>query len=267
MCLIKITVFVILTLLFVGSICRAQNSDVEKENDGDKSEAQENIICDVDPFYKISYKEVIVPSVLIVYGITETILADNYQLLNYRIAQGMADHSKITIDDITQYVPAISVYALNIVGIQGRHNLLDRTMIAGLSGVFVGTIINTLKYTTKVERPDKSAMNSFPSGHTAMAFGGAEFLRKEYEDVSVWYGISGYVVAIGTGMLRIYNNKHWFADVIVGASVGILGTKLAYQVYPFLRWRFNKKRNMDEGIFFCPYYNGKQGGISCSIQL
>ncbi|KAA6332335.1 hypothetical protein EZS27_019144 [termite gut metagenome] len=267
MYLIKITVFVILMLLFVGSICKAQNRDVEKENDGDKSEAQENTVCDVDPFYKISHKEVIVPAVLIVYGITETILADNYQLLNYRIAQGMANHGKITIDNITQFVPAISVYALNIAGIQGRHNLLDRTMIAGLSGLFIGTIVNTLKYTTKVERPDKSAMNSFPSGHTAIAFLGAEFLRKEYEEVSVWYGISGYAVAVGTGMLRMYNNKHWFADVIVGASVGILSTKLAYRVYPFLRWRFNKKRNTSERIFFCPYYDGKQGGISCSLQL
>ncbi|KAA6322232.1 hypothetical protein EZS27_028204 [termite gut metagenome] len=263
--LIKIAVFLILTLLFVCFVCKAQDCDVEKENDGDKSKIQENIY-DVDSFYKISYKELIVPSALIVYGITETILADKYQLLNYKFAQGMANHGKIAIDDITRYVPAISVYALNIAGIQGRHNLLDRTMILGLSGLFTGTITNTLKYTFEVERPDKSAMNSFPSGHTAIAFMGAEFLRKEYEDVSVWYGIAGYTVAIGTGMLRIYNNKHWFSDVIVGASIGMLSTKLAYWTYPFLRWQFNKKC-MGERIFFCPYYNGKQGGISCSIQL
>ncbi|KAA6346876.1 hypothetical protein EZS27_005632 [termite gut metagenome] len=256
-----------MTLLFVCSICRAQNGKVEKKNDGDESKTQENIVCEVDSFYKISHKEVIILSALIVYGITETILADNYQLLNYRFAQGMANHGKITIDDITQYVPAISVYALNIAGIRGRHNLLDRTTILGLSGMFTGAVISTVKHTTKIERPDKSAINSFPSGHTAIAFMGAEFLRKEYEDVSVWYGIAGYTVAIGTGMLRMYNNKHWFADVIVGASVGILSTKLAYRVYPFLRWRFNKKRNTSERIFFCPYYNGKQGGISCSIQL
>ena len=38
--------------------------------------------------------------------------------------------------------------------------------------------------TASVERPDGSSRNSFPSGHTATAFMGAEFFRKEYWDVS-----------------------------------------------------------------------------------
>ena len=45
---------------------------------------------------------------------------------------------------------------------------------------------------------------------------------QEYKDVSVWYGISGYIVATGTGFFRIYNNKHWLTDVAAGAGIGIL---------------------------------------------
>lgn len=40
----------------------------------------------------------------------------------------------------------------------------------------MATSVNTIKYTAQVDRPDKSARNSFPSGHTAVAFMGAEFL-------------------------------------------------------------------------------------------
>lgn len=51
--------------------------------------------------------------------------------------------------------------------------------------------------------------NSFPSEHTATAFAGAEILYKEYKDKSVWHGVGGYVVATGTGLFCIYNNRHW----------------------------------------------------------
>ena len=34
---------------------------------------------------------------------------------------------KITIDDFSQYLPAVSVYGLNALGIKGKHNLKDRT--------------------------------------------------------------------------------------------------------------------------------------------
>jgi hypothetical protein len=41
-----------------------------------------------------------------------------------------------------------------------------------------------------------------PFGHTANAFASAEFLWQEYKDVSIWYGISGYIIASGTGVLE-----------------------------------------------------------------
>jgi membrane-associated phospholipid phosphatase len=55
---------------------------------------------------------------------------------------------------------------------------------------------------------------------------------QEYKDVSIWYGISGYVVATGTGFFRMYNDRHWLTDVAAGAGIGILCTKTAYWLYP-----------------------------------
>ena len=96
------------------------------------------------------------------------------------------------------------------------------------------------KEATGILRPDRSTYNSFPSGHTAIAFASAEFLRMEYKDVSVWYGIAGYTVATAVGGLRVYNNRHWFSDVLTGAGVGILSTQLASSVQPWLSQKLFK---------------------------
>ena len=76
-----------------------------------------------------------------------------------------------------------------------------------------------LKNITKVERPDGSSNNSFPSGHTATAFAGAECMYREYKDQSIWYGIEGYAVATATGLFRMYNDRHWLTDVVAGAGI------------------------------------------------
>src|SRR5690606_29011205 len=119
-----------------------------------------------------------------------------------------------------------------------------------------------LKAMTDVQRPDITAYNSFPSGHTATAFAGAEFLLQEYKDKSIWYGISGYVVATGTGLMRIYNNRHWLTDVAAGAGIGILSTKIAYWVYPFLKNKIFKDKKSEKQIsaMVMPFYNGEQFG-------
>jgi membrane-associated phospholipid phosphatase len=52
--------------------------------------------------------------------------------------------------------------------------------------IIMGSSVTILKNTSKVARPDGSDTKSFPSGHTATAFMGAEFLYQEYKDVSVW---------------------------------------------------------------------------------
>lgn len=220
---------------------------------------------------KFSYKQFILPTALMAYGAIEVMLAPKYRLLNYAIGHEVVIHQpyKFTIDDITQYVPAASVYILNLSGIKGKHNFKDRTIILGIASFFTAASVNAIKYTAKIERPDKSAFNSFPSGHTAVAFMGAEYLWQEYKDVSMWYGISGYVVAASTGALRIYNNKHWVSDVAFGAGLGILSTKLAYWLYPTIQDRLSRKKNRKSNNFaFYPYYSGQQGiGLSISKQF
>lgn len=60
---------------------------------------------------------------------------------------------------------------------------------------------------------------SFPSGHTIMTWTFASVLATHYPDKK-WLGISVYALATAEGLARIYANKHWSSDVVVGAALG-----------------------------------------------
>jgi len=189
-------------------------------------------------------RALIVPTLLVTYGalsLKSGSLKDLNVHVNKRVyLEGQSAH----IDNYLQYAPAVMVYGLNLAGIKGKNNFIDRTVIYGLSNAIMGIVVNTTKHYTKEWRPDGSNQLSFPSGHTATAFAAAEFLRQEYKDVSPWYGIAGYAMAASTGYLRMYNNRHWLGDVIAGAGVGILSTDVAYYIYPSIKKVFKKNQTV-----------------------
>ncbi|WP_300685204.1 phosphatase PAP2 family protein [Chryseobacterium sp.] len=135
---------------------------------------------------------------------------------------------KAKYDDYLQYAPAAAVYGLKLSGVKGRNNLGRATLSYVTSLAIMGILVNSIKYTAKVERPDGSKNNSFPSGHSAMAFTNASFLHKEYGMVNPAYSIAGYGSAALTGLGRNLNNRHWIPDVLAGAGIGILSTELGY---------------------------------------
>ena len=214
---------------------------------------------------KISYitKQLIIPAALMSYGVI-ALESDYLKLINTEIRNELGEHidKRITIDDFSQFAPAISVYAFNAIGIKGKNNLLDRSIILARSYLLMTTSVRILKSTTNLTRPDSSSNNSFPSGHTATAFAGAEFLWHEYRDVSIWYGISGYIVATGTGMFRIYNARHWLSDVAMGAGIGILSTKMAYWIFPYLDHYVFKSKKYLHSTMLLPNYYGNHFGIA-----
>ncbi len=131
-------------------------------------------------------------------------------------------------DDYLQYAPAVATIVLKACGVEGRSSWERMIVSDAFSAVIMAGVTQGLKHTVKTLRPDNSAYNSFPSGHTATAFTCAHILHKEYGCVSPWISVGGYTVATAVGISRQLNNRHWISDVLAGAGIGILATELGY---------------------------------------
>lgn len=208
------------------------------------------------------YKSLIIPTIFIGYGIFG-LESGQIKGFNSGLSQEVKEHidDKITIDDFSQYAPMVSIYGLSALGIKSKNNYKDKTIILATSYLLMGLTVNAFKQTASVERPDGSSSNSFPSGHTATAFMGAELMMQEFKNESIWYGVSGYIVAAGTGAFRMYNNRHWLTDVVAGAGIGILSAKAGYWLFPYVTKIFKSNKNKKKQTVFVPNYNGKQIGF------
>ena len=63
-----------------------------------------------------------------------------------------------------------------------------------------------------------SGHNSFPSGHSTVAFADAEALDRETS--ARWVPWAAYPLASLVGWSRVRDDKHWGSDVVAGAALG-----------------------------------------------
>jgi hypothetical protein len=217
---------VIATILLIATNAHSQSNDSIAESG-----------CRFKP------TQLILPVVLIGTGVSG-LTSDWMDYQNHEIKDELRENidKKITIDDFSQYAPMVSVYALDLLNVKGEHGYRDYTTILATSYLLMGITVNALKLTIKEQRPDGSSNNSFPSGHAATAFMGAELLRHEFRNMSPWIGVAGYAVAAGTGFFRMYNNRHWFTDILAGAGIGILSAKASYWLFPYISKKLFKKK-------------------------
>lgn len=62
---------------------------------------------------------------------------------------------------------------------------------------------------------------SFPSGHSTAAFSMATVYAFEYRS-TIWVPVLAYTLAAGTAVSRLYDNKHWASDVVIGSALGFV---------------------------------------------
>jgi hypothetical protein len=212
------------------------------------------------PSISRGFKPYVVPSAMIGYGAL-ALFVPPLKNLNHSIQHQVVTNNpnfSTHLDDYLWFVPTAALYGLNAIGIQGKHNFRDRTVIVIMANGIMGVGTAVTKRLTHELRPDGGDYQSFPSGHTASAFTAAEYLYQEYKDTSPWIGISGFAVAGATGVLRIYNNKHYLGDVIAGAGVGIISSKIAYTIYPFVARHLFKNYNF-KTVILPTYTQGYPG--------
>ena len=80
----------------------------------------------------------------------------------------------------------------------------------------------SLKALVHERRPDGSGNDSFPSGHTAIAFAAARFFDKRYATDSSPYL---YAAAGLTAIARVKADKHYAKDVLAGAGLGYVSAE------------------------------------------
>jgi hypothetical protein len=204
------------------------------------------------------------PSAMTTYGLIS--LGDNgIRKIDHNVYNSIEQNDRFwytNADDYVQYAPAVAAYAMKFCKVESAHNLLDMTILYGLSNLLAGGIVQGTKVISDRERPNGSGDRSFPSGHTQTAFVAAEFLHQEYKDKSIWISIGGYSAATFVGIARVYKNKHWVSDVVAGAGIGILSTKVVYWTYPYLQKTFGKKDKSLQTFIF-PEYSG--GNLSLAL--
>lgn len=175
-------------------------------------------------------------------------------------------------EDALQYVPIGGYVALGFIpGVEHRHHIGNRVLAGATAYIAMTALVQGTKRLVDEARPDTGALNSFPSGHTATAFCGAELCRIEYGNA---YGAAAYAFAVTTGVMRVVNRRHWCNDVLAGAGIGFLSAHIGYWLLPLerravdrLMGRRKSASSGDTSFILAPAYEPMTKAPSLALEL
>ena len=216
------------------------------ENDASAHEMADSVSAGagqvVLPGEEFRWRQLIAPTVMLAGGVTGVYSQWYKDKINAPVrayAQELSGGQRLRFDNWIQYAPVVSYVGLGF-GVHSEHDFVERICITATAYAAQGLLTNALKYSIREPRPDSDAHNSFPSGHTATAFMGAEMVRKEY---GPWWGAGAYAVATTTALMRLYNDRHWTNDLLGGAAIGILSADIGFWLLPLERRLFGLDRS------------------------
>jgi len=170
------------------------------------------------------------------------------------------------------YVPVAGVGASWLIGHFTHNDHLQETgLLAGEALADTAIITEMMKYATNRVRPDATGLplesaefwpekmnypagDSFPSGHTAIAFAFAHVVADEYPSWEV--KLAAYSLAAATGFERLGGREHFPSDVLVGGAVGYLIGGYVYN---------HHSKASTSHFSVMPLVGGKTVGASLSI--
>lgn len=150
-----------------------------------------------------------------------------------------------------------AVYALTQLVLDAKGDPQANKRAVGMfkATAYSSGITNVLKYTVREPRPNSSARNSFPSGHTTSAFAFSGYV---YEEHGYAWGIPAFMISGFVGASRINDNRHYLHDVLAGATIG-----LAYGVGISRLYRQETPGKQDGSSFFVlPLFDESTKGLT-----
>lgn len=154
--------------------------------------------------------------------VRQEIIQPNYDQIGWLVKPVDSPRDKYLFDVVGAFCLAGGLF---------RDEGLKKTSMLLSEAVIFSTILtHSFKYAFGRPRPYQnggetnefhpfSSYNSFPSGHTSLAFTTATVISNQYP--SRWVKGIAYTTAGLVGMQRLYANDHGAADVFAGAVLGI----------------------------------------------
>ncbi len=127
---------------------------------------------------------------------------------------------------------AVSIAGLYSYGLFAKHENIRRLGLKlGESTVYASILNVLLKGIIGRRRPEENLgditfnpftfdinRSSLPSGHTILAFSFSSVMANEIDNI--YWKIGWYSLASMVGFSRVYHDKHWASDIILGAALG-----------------------------------------------
>lgn len=218
---------------------------------------------------KLKVKNFIIPAALITSGL---ILRDTdlkKEVYDFQ-KNALQDRFAFKHDDYIQYTPTILAVLGNSMYFNSKNSFEQLTTNQLVSLIISGLIGRGVKEVVNDKRPELYGVKSFPSGHTSTAFNGATLLFLEYKDDNLWFASSGYLLATATAFFRVTNDKHWAADVLAGAGLGMATAFVVHywspNLYKYVERLFVKKETTTT-ILPYPIINNNNLGIGILMNL
>lgn len=173
--------------------------------------------------------------------------------------QGL-DHGSRVVERFGNFRILLPAAALTALGgyLFDDAQTVDTGMLSLKSMLLSGATTFTLQLITQREIPQAGEghgfnlgkdfswkWDSFPSGHSTMAWSVAPILARQYAEQK-WVAPMVYTLASLTSLSRVYENKHWATDVFAGAVIGYLGAQVTLNSTP----RFGVGVSENEGLCF-----------------
>jgi len=178
-----------------------------------------------------------------------------------KIQEFFTDHRSAVAGNLSKYVfepfgrfSPVLIGGLYLTGRLAKDNRLAGTSLTAAKSLAVSSLIGgAMKQLAHRHRPYQDDVpshatwdgpwsdvryTSFPSGHSTAAFSMATVFAMEYRS-TIWVPALAYTLAAGTAVSRLYDNKHWVSDVVIGSALGFVTGRFMWK-----QSRLNQKRVM-----------------------